>query len=395
MSRAGAAQSVEAELGTQVFLEPSPASDMMVITPRLSLSALPSEAWRINAGYSADIVSGASESIKAGPLLSDQPDIVSQASVVDTRHLASVGVAALREHARVEASYSYGFENDYRSHSISVSGTTDFFQRNTELGISYAHGFDQVCNLRQLGLAATLRARLDSSEGCFTDDARVISDSISLDNVQLSWTQSWTPALITQLAFSGSIQHGFLGNPYREVVLGPTGQSAQENHPENRARGAATLRLKYYFKGIKTMLGGGVRGYGDSWQVISQSYELEVERYLMPWLRLRVHGRYYAQGEALFWSDDYTGGEPRFGARGRYWSGDRELSPLKSVLIGGRFLASWRSEEERRLWGMFLTFSAGISVDAMKTYLEDFTLAGRDPDDTLALIPALSLGGTF
>ncbi|HEX2878024.1 MAG TPA: DUF3570 domain-containing protein [Polyangiaceae bacterium] len=393
--RDGAAQSVDAELGTQVFYEPSFFSDMLVITPRLSLSALPSESFRVNAGYTADIVSGASESIKAGPLLASQPDIVSQASVVDTRHVANVGIAALREHASLEVGYSYGFENDYRSHAISVSGTTDFFQRNTELTVAYAHGIDSVCNLRQLGLAATLRQRLDSSTGCFSDDPRVISDSISLDNVQLSWTQSWTPVLITQLALTGSVQHGFLGNPYRDVVIGPTGQTAQEHHPENRARGAATLKLKYYVKGLQTMFGGGVRGYADSWDVISQAYELEAERYVLPWLRVRVHGRYYAQSEALFWSDDYTGGEPLYGARGQYWSGDRELSPLKNILIGGRLVGNWRSDQQGRIMGLLLSFSAGFSVDVIKTYLDDFTWAGRDPDDTLALVPSLSLGGTF
>lgn len=393
--RSSVAQSVDAELGTQVFYEPSYFSDMLVVKPRLSLSALPSESLRINAGYTADIVSGASESIKAGPLLSSQPDIVSQASVVDTRHVANVGIAVLRDHANVEVGYSYGFENDYRSHAISVSGTTDFFQRNTELTVAYAHGFDQVCNLRQLGLAATLRARLDSSEGCFTEEPRVISDSIGLDNAQVSWTQSWTPVLITQLALTGSVQHGFLGNPYREVVIGPTGQSAQENHPENRARGAATLKLKYYVKGLQTMFGGGVRGYADSWDVVSQAYELEAERYVLPWLRARLHGRYYAQSEALFWSDDYTGGEPLYGARGRYWSGDRELSPLKNILIGGRILGNWRSNQEGRILGALLSVSASLSVDVIKTYLDDFTWAGRDPDDTLALVPSLSLGGTF
>jgi hypothetical protein len=108
-----------------------------------------------------------------------------------------------------------------------------------------------------------------------------------------------------------------------------------------------------------------------------------------------VHGRYYAQSEALFWSDDYTGGEPLYGARGQYWSGDRELSPLKNILIGGRLVGSWRSDQQGRIMGLLLSFSAGFSVDVIKTYLDDFTWAGRDPDDTLALVPSLSLGGTF
>jgi hypothetical protein len=368
---------------------------MTVISPRASVAAKLSENWGVNAGYSADIVSGASEVIKAGPLLSAQPDIVSQASVTDQRHVINGGISATHEHTKVDLGYSYGFENDYRSNAISVSALTDFFQRNTQLGIAYSHAFDKVCDLNQPGLATTLRSALDSSDGCFSKSTRVTSDDIALDNVQVSWTQSWTPVMLTQLAFTGALQHGFLGNPYREVVLGPTGQSAQENHPHDRARGAMALRFKYYFKGPQTMVGGQVRGYGDSWDILSQSYELEIERYMLPWLRLRVHGRYYSQTGASFWSDDYTGGEPRFGARGQYWSGDRELSPLRTVMLGGRLLGSWHSQTGERLAGMMTTFSAGISLDITKTFLDDFTWAGRDPNDTLAFIPAVNFSGVF
>jgi hypothetical protein len=58
-------------------------------------------------------------------------------------------------------------------------------------------------------------------------------------------------------------------------------------------------------------------------------------------------------------------------------------------------VGNWRSDQSGRIFGMLLNFSAGMSVDVIKTYLDDFTWAGRDPDDTLAIVPSLSLGGTF
>jgi len=108
-----------------------------------------------------------------------------------------------------------------------------------------------------------------------------------------------------------------------------------------------------------------------------------------------VKGRFYNQTGALFWSDDYTGGEPEYGPRGQYWSGDRELSPLKSYLVGGRVLASWKGTREQRLAGMLLDFSAGASLDVIQTQLEDFTLAGTAPDDTTAFVLGLSVHGGF
>ena len=76
-ARPVAAQVVDTDLRTSVFLEPSKTSHMTVITPAVSVAATPWEFVTVNAGYSADVVSGASESVKAGSTFADRPDIVS------------------------------------------------------------------------------------------------------------------------------------------------------------------------------------------------------------------------------------------------------------------------------------------------------------------------------
>jgi hypothetical protein len=391
----GRAQLVEVDARTQVFHEPSASSKMTVYTPELSVSAVPVDGARVFASYQADVVTGASEAVKAGPLLAGVPDIVSRASVQDYRHVASAGFALERAHARLNASYTYGTENDYRSNSIAVAAATDFWQRNTDIEIGYSRGFDQVCSLSQRALPATLRQGLDSSEECFTASDRVEALDISLDNFRAAWTQSWTPVLATQLIFSGGLQHGFLGNPYRQVVIGPTGQAAQENHPDDRRRASVTLGLKYYSRPLSTALGVFARAYRDSWEVQSLTSELSVERYLWPWLSLLLHGRVYVQSGASFWSDDYTGGEPSLGPRGQYWSGDRELSPLTTLLGGGRLEGTWRAAGGGRWAGAFREVRANVSLDVLKTFLDDFTWAGQMPDDTFVMLPSLGAIGTF
>ena len=388
-------QVVELDMRTQVFHEPSASSHMTVYTPEVDLSATPYEGVRVSASYQADVVSGASEAIKAGRLLSNVPDIVSRASVQDFRHVANGGLALEREHARVSASYTYGTENDYRSNAVAVAAGTDFWQRNTDVELGYSHGFDKVCTLAQRNLPATLRQGLDSSEQCFTVAPRVEALDISLDSFRLAWTQTWTPVLTTQLILSAGLQHGFLGNPYRQVVISPSGQAAQENHPDDRRRAAIALGLKYYARGLKTALGANARVYRDSWEVQSVTSEVSVERYLSPWLSLYVHGRAYAQSGASFWSDDYTGGEPSDGPRGQFWSGDRELSPLSTLLAGARLDASWRAPGGGRWGGAFYDLSASVGFDVLKTVLTDFTWAGQSPDDTLVLLPSLGASGTF
>jgi len=392
--RVASAQVVEVDLSGAVFHEPSEKSAMTVYNPGASLTVTPWEFLSVGVHYEADIVTGASEGVKAGPLSS--PDVISQASVTDTRNLVTGSLGINRKNTSLTASYTWAAESDYKSQSIAVVAGTEFLQRNTRLELSYARGFDKVCNVAYPpNRDPSVRTPLDSSTGCFTSAANRQSQDVDLDTFGGGWTQSWTPFLSTQVSLNFGLQHGFLGNPYRGVVIGASGQVAQEHHPDDRARFAATLKGKYFIKSFDTTVGLAVRGYRDTWDVLSQTYELNAERYMLPWLRLMVKGRYYNQTGALFWSDDYTGGEPTYGPRGQYWSGDRELSPLRSYLVGGRVLGTWKGTKEQRLLGALLDFSAGASLDAIKTDLRDFTLAGDAPDDTWAYVLGLSIHGGF
>jgi hypothetical protein len=44
---------------------------------------------------------------------------------------------------------------------------------------------------------------------------------------------------------------------------------------------------------------------------------------------------------------------------------------------------------------MFLDFDASLGVNVLKTFLQNFTWAGFNPDDTMAIISGLSLAATF
>lgn len=389
------AQVVSTDLRTNAFIEPSSSSKLIVINPALDVAARPVDFLKINAAYQADIVSGASESVKAGRLAG--VDVVSAAtSFHDTRHQASGGFSLIRDVTELDATYSYGTESDYRSHSIAVSAATNFLQRNTELRLSYARGFDKVCTS---GFASSddpsVRAPLDSSKGCFTNSENRASRSVDIDSFQAGWTQTWTPIIATQLNLTASLQHGFLGNPYRGVVIASAGDVAVENHPENRARAAASFRLRLYARPLRTAFGVGAHLYRDTWDILAGTLSLDAERYLFPGFRVQARARYYAQSGALFYSDDYTGGEPKDGPRGQYWTGDRELSPLQSYLLGGRFVYSKRGEPGARVLGALLGLSASLSVDLMKTKLNDFTWGGKQPDDTVSLLGSLGLAGEF
>lgn len=390
-----AAQVVEVAPRATVFLEPSKSSKLLVINPNVELSATPTDWLELHAGYEADIVSGATESLKGGRL--SPVDIVSSATdFKDTRHQMTAGFGLNRDNTKLAATYAYGTESDYHSNAFSVQSGTSFLQKNTELTLAYGRGFDRVCTT---GFAdsdgASVKRELDSSKGCFSKTADRASRKVDLDNFQAGWTQTWTPLFATQLVLYGGLQHGFLENPYRAVVIAPAGDQALENHPDNRLRLAVAGRAKYYLRPLRVAFTAGARLYRDTWDILGQTYELEAERYVWPDLRVMVHGRYYTQTEALFWSDDYTGGEPQDGPRGQYWTGDRELSPLSSYLLGGRFIFKKTADQQKKFGNFLHSFETSFSFDLMKTSLKEFTWGGSKPDDTLGLIGSLAVRASF
>jgi hypothetical protein len=390
------AQAVELDTRVTFFHEPAKGSQMTVYTPSTDLTARPWEFLAVSAGWEADIVSGASERVKTGPLSRAGPDTITGASVKDVRHLGRGSVTVRREAVEFRAGGSVSVENDYKSNSFNGSARTDLFQHSTQLEIAYARNWDTACDLAHApNTDATLRQPLDNSTGCFQPNSTTRSEApIRTDAFQLTWSQAWTPVLTTQAVYTGQVQSGLLSDPYRAVSLSPSGQYAQEHHPENRARQAIAVRGAYYIRPFKGAVRAGLRGYRDTWDIYSGTFELEGEKYIFPWLRLRATGRYYRQTEALFWSDDYTGGEPLHGPRGQYWSGDRELSPFSSYLVGARVIGSW-SAGERRIAGIFEGLQAGVGLDVLFYNYSDFTLGGRKPLDTTAYIGSLSFTAMF
>jgi hypothetical protein len=389
------AQIAVLDVNSALFVEPSTHSGLTVVNPTATGAVTFNKWLSVQARYEADIVSGASEALKGGRL--SNVDIVTSAThFSDTRHAVTGAVTVTRADTYLSGSVTLGKEHDYHSKAFAISAGSDFLQKNTQMELSYGRGFDEVCTAAYAASdAPSSRLALDNSQGCFSDDKKRASRDISLNNFQVGWTQTWTPVFATQLVFSAALQHGFLGNPYRAVVITPAGDQALENHPENRARGAIGLRGKYYARSLATAFSAGVRLYRDTWDIFGQTYEVEAERYMLPWLRVLLRARYYNQTKALFWSDDYTGGEPESGPRGQYWTGDRELSPLSSYLFGGRVIATREGSPGQRVLGLFLSFSGSVGFDLLKTNLRDFTLGGQAPDDTLALLGSLGLKAAY
>ncbi len=372
---------------TTYYSEGTPYGKMTVINPSTVLTVKPWESFGITGGYSADIVSGAS--IKTRNAARGQnPDAVSSASVKDTRHVVNGGLSFKRKLSTLQAGYNYSTENDYRSHSVDVFGKTELLQKTVELSIAYSHNWDSVCDRVQIDPDPTRRLSLDNSVGCFKPSDKLTTRPIAIDAIQGGWTQLWSPTFATQATYSIQIMNGFLSNPYREVNIGVS-SPAQEYVPAVRVRQAAGLKANWYIKPLKTAFRIGGRLYRDTWDVRAISGEAELERYVfIDALRLRARGRYYAQGRAAFYSDDYLI-EPR----GVYFTGDRELSSMRTILAGVR-IAYGPSATHGRWLGLLSKVEASLGLDYIWFRYDDFTING-DPLKKTALVGTFGLSLTF
>jgi hypothetical protein len=396
--RVANAETISVDTAHALYHESPTGSKMTVYTPSLNVKATPASWFDIKAGYEADVVSGASVAVKAGPAYqATHPgaDVVTSASVRDYRHKAAGGVRLSKDDVDVNLGGSYSTENDYKSRTLNIAVRTDAYEHNTQFELSYARSFDLSCDrIQSTTDGFALFRALEDASGCFTSAQDRRTRDLVSDSFQGSYTQSWTPALMTQVVYTAQILNGFQSNPYRSVIVGE-GLKAQEHHPDLRSRHALTLRLNWYLAPIKSVLRFGVRAYADSWAMKSITGDLEIERYVAERVRFALHGRFYKQSGAVFWSDDYSGGDPPLGPRGQYFSGDRELSPFMSAVVGTRLAYLHEAKPDAKMLGFISSVKLSANLDVMQFFYQDYTLGGVSIGNARALLGVLSLGASF
>jgi Protein of unknown function (DUF3570) len=328
---APAAADVEARAHFTLFNEPSSANaGVRVYHPQTEVAAS-TGGLGVSAGYELDVVSGATARVYAP---GEGPDAVSGATFADTRHVARGGLSFETAAVAFSGGYSYGFESDYRSHTISAAARGDFRERNFSLGLSYTRNFDEVCdNANRAAQAAIELAPLATSDGCFTVGSDKAQRRLAIHTFEpaLSWTA--TPLLLLTGGVTLQVLEGFQSNPYRAVRLGSEGRTPQEHLPDNRQRYAVFLRAKQAIPPARSALRLGGRLYRDTWDVQAISADAEWLSYFGPALMLGLRGRYHKQSGAIFFrtADELR----RYGPTGQYWTGDRELAPLSNLMAGG------------------------------------------------------------
>jgi hypothetical protein len=314
-----------------VFREPSSSNaGVTVIHPQTDVDTTLGSAVKLAAGYSVDIVSGATPAIFG-------VDAVSSATKFsDTRQQVRGSLGYTRPVADVTVGYSYGWEHDYRSHALTVATRSDFADHALTLDLSFTHNFDRVCDRNNDAAVGNPleRVALVKSDHCFEGDPLIATRHLNIDSLEPSLTWAVTPRLLVQGGGTVQIVDGFQSNPYRRVELGSAGRTPQESLPSLRQRYAVFGRGAYAVPGIRGSLQGMVRVYRDTWAVQAYSAELDFHEYLTQFLILSALARIHSQVGAVFYRD--ARGYRLNGPVGQYWTGDRELSTMQNTLFGGK-----------------------------------------------------------
>lgn len=366
-----------AEFSTTFFQEQRQGGQggLTVVHPQLDVGFDLGNNVDIAARYSADAVSGATAAVYSVDAIS------SATQFSDLRHEGALSLGFFGKRSQLGFFASAGRERDYLSLSFGGDASIDLPGKNTTIALSYSHGMDQVCD-RDNAMATPLERRpLRGSDPCekglfrgTATDGMTVWKDLDFDTAQAAITQNLSPTMNLQVALYGQVLRGFQSNPYRRVRIGPT--EPQENMPDSRARVALSARLNRYIKTLRSAVYFEGRGYSDTWGVTSGTVEMAYSQYAGKSLLFRLRARLYQQSAATFFKDAFF--YETESTAGAYFTGDRELAPVRNILVGAK-LTLINVAEDKQVWGLFDKLQVHMKGDVL--FLDE--LAADDPEANL------------
>lgn len=353
-----------AEVSTAFFQEQRAGGKggLTVVHPQADVGTDIGRHVTLDVGYSADAVSGATATTY-------QVDAVTGATTFsDFRHEGRLAIGFQGRRSRMVFSSTVGTERDYLTRQFGGAASIDLPGRNTSVALAYSHSFDDVCDKDNADLMPLERRALTGADPC-NKTAGIIGKNapgetvwrdISIDTVQVTLTQNLSPTMNMQLALYGQVLEGFQSNPYRRVRVGPN--SPQEHIPDTRDRWSITARLNRYMPRLRSAVHFNARFYNDTWEIYGGDVELAYSQYFGNSLLLRFRARAYQQTAAKFFKDAFF--YETESTAGEYFTGDRELSPVRSGLLGAK-LTLITVGEDKPVWGLFDKLQLNLKGDLM------------------------------
>ncbi len=218
------------------------------------------------------------------------------------------------------ASYYMSTENDYFAQMVGLGYSRDFLDENLTLSSGTSYSWDDIAPYLSDGARGS----------AFRNTA----------HWNLVATQVMTPTSVLRVGVEYNVVHGQQHDPYRSVYVG--GGIEPELHPDRRSRRDAFAKISKYL-GNESSLKADFRYYEDDWSISSQTYGLKLNQRISRQVAFRYRYRYYTQGPAWFFRDDYRS----FTGVDGYQTADYRLGEYGAHLFGGHI--TWHPDN--LFWG--------------------------------------------
>ncbi|MDB5104037.1 MAG: hypothetical protein JWP91_1726 [Fibrobacteres bacterium] len=278
---------------------------------------------RLQYNQELDAVSGASRRLgyKDIGILGDHDkelDGMTGASKREIRHSEQAGLTYSNQGRVATGSFYFSDEPDYRSLSPSFSGSWDFNDRNTTLGGGAAFFFDDFHPF-----------------GAFKGQG----GKRTIASYSATVAQVLTPLSLAGITVNAIRSSGYLGHMYNPVITAQ-GSVLEENLPREKNGFAISGQFIQGYR-LADRLGSvrvEARHYRDSWDLVSNTADLQWYQHLTEgtWVRLRARG--YRQSAAAFAKAAYAGDEAFRTADIRYF---RFSTLTLGAKIASTFPESW------------------------------------------------------
>ncbi|MFN8178089.1 MAG: DUF3570 domain-containing protein [bacterium] len=206
------------------------------------------------------------------------------------------------------AGYYVSSESDYFAQQVAGGYERPLFDDNLTLSFGGSYGWDRIKPLADQD-TATPDAHKDTVHG----------------DVVATWTA--TPTTIVQGGAELSRVEGLQHNPYRNVYV--AGAYVPESQPDERNRRDFFLKVNRYLPN-RSSLKLDYKLYADDWGILSHTFGAKLLQYVGESVVVRYRYRWYTQGAADFWRDEYL--VP--GGVGGYQTADYRMGAFDSHLFG-------------------------------------------------------------
>lgn len=291
-------------------------------------------------------------------------DVPLDDSFKDTRVAVSTQYSwLLNRNLRATGGLNFSNEYDFFSVGANAGLSWDLNQKNTTLSFLLGLENDTIEPVGGVPDPLTLQSsqlRLDSSE------SRSVTDAL------VGWTQVMNRHWIMQLNYNLSAASGYMTDPYKVVTLidpitglpleaenlggtdiGPGDGQVYEKRPDSRTKHALYWENRYSREN-DDVIAVGYRFMTDDWGINSHTLDLKYRWQLQNGWFVQPHLRYYTQTQADFWYEslieaDYNS----IVASNDYATGDYRLGKLTDTTLGVKF---GRELSNGRKWDARLEF---------------------------------------